>query len=115
MDQKQFVEPPIFIKAYDFLLWLSQETIRFPRSQRFALAYRLEDESFEMLKRLILARLGHNKADNLRICDGQLQILRILLRLARDLQVISFGKYENGIRQLDEIGKLLGDWIKKLL
>jgi hypothetical protein len=110
---KQFTEPPLFTKTYDFLLWLSQEVVQFPRSQRFILAQRLETESHELLKRLILARLGIKKRENLIHSDGQLQMLRILLRMARDLQVISFAKYDTGIRQLEELGKLLGDWLKR--
>ena len=113
MANKQFTEPPLFVKTYDFLLWLSQETLRFPRSQRFALAQRLENEGLELLKRLTLARLGMQKRENLTVCDGQLQVLRVLLRMARDLQVMSFAKYESGIRQLEELGRLLGDWIKR--
>ena len=113
MNQQPFIEPPLFVKTYDFLLWLSQETLRFPRSQRFALASRLENEGMELLKRLTLARLGLDKPKNLKACDGQLQVLRVLLRLARDLQTLSFGKYEHGIRQLEEIGRLLGDWQKR--
>ena len=114
MHQKEFTEPPLFVKTYDFLLWLSQETLRFPRSQRFTLSARLENEGLELLKRLTLARLDVEKARNLKRCDGQLQVLRVLLRLARDLMVLSFKKYENGIRQLEEIGRLLGDWKKRI-
>jgi hypothetical protein len=114
MNQKKFTEPPLFVKTYEFLLWLSQETIRFPRSQRFALAQRLENEGLELLKLLILARLGLDKQHNLKACDGQLQVLRVMLRLARDLQVLSFKKYESGIQQLEEIGRLLGDWQKRV-
>ena len=110
---KQFTEPPLFVKTYDFLLWLAQEVLRFPRSQRFALAQRLENEGLELLKRLTLARLGINKGENLTLCDGQLQVLRVLLRMARDLQVMSFGKYESGIQRLEELGRLLGDWMKR--
>lgn len=114
MSVPGFIEPPLFVKTYEFLLWLSQETIRFPRSQRFALAQRLEEEGLELLKRLTLARLGIEKQRNLRFCDGQLQVLRVLLRLARDLQVLSFRKYESGIERLEELGRLLGDWQKRI-
>lgn len=113
MSQKGFTEPPLFVKTYEFMVWLAQEAIRFPRSQRFALAQRLENEGLELLKRLTLARLGVDKSRNLKVCDGQVQVLRVLLRLARDVQVLSFSKYEQGIRRLEEIGKLLGDWRKR--
>ena len=36
-------ESPIFIKTYDFTKWLLEHTIRFPKSQRFVMAKRIED------------------------------------------------------------------------
>ena len=113
MAAGDFTEPPLFVKTYEFMVWLAQEVIRFPRSQRFVLAQRLEGEGLELLKGMILGRLGLDKSRNLKMCDGQLQVLRVLLRLARDLQVLSFDRYEQGIRHLDEIGRLLGDWQKR--
>jgi hypothetical protein len=34
-------ESPLFTKSYQFLLWVMQKTQKFPKSQRFVLASRL--------------------------------------------------------------------------
>jgi hypothetical protein len=36
-------ESPIFVKTYDFTKWLLEHTIKFPKSQRFVMAKRMED------------------------------------------------------------------------
>lgn len=109
----RFTESPLFTKTYDFLLWLYEETLRFPKSQRFTLSQQLQNEGLEFLKCIISARSDINKAINLKIADVHLQTLRIMLRLSKDMTFLSFGKYENGIKQLEEIGRLIGDWQKR--
>ena len=39
-------QSPIFAKTYDFVLWLLNLTEKFPKSERFRLARRLEDTAF---------------------------------------------------------------------
>jgi len=34
-------QSPLFVKTYDFLLWLIPLTLKFPKAQRFLLAERL--------------------------------------------------------------------------
>lgn len=36
-------ESPLFTKTYDFTKWLLEHTIKFPKSQRFVMAKRLEE------------------------------------------------------------------------
>lgn len=46
-------QSPIFSKTYDFLRWLLLHTEKFPKSERFRLARRLEDTCFEFYELLI--------------------------------------------------------------
>jgi len=39
--------------------------------------------------------------------------LRIYVRLGHDLEVIGIKKYEILCRQMDELGRMLGGWMKK--
>jgi len=50
----------------------------------------------------------------MRKVDTQLELLRTYLRLARDLEFLSFKKYEIWSKQLEEIGKLIGGWMKSI-
>jgi hypothetical protein len=105
-------ESPIFSKTYDFVAWLIPLTIKFPRQQRFVLASALQREALNFQGLLIDA--GHQRQPGLILtkADCELDKVRMHLRLARDLQLISIGQYEHAARQLVEIGKLLGGWKK---
>ena len=46
--------------------------------------------------------------------DTDLTKLRLYLRLCRDLELIKFNQYEHGQRMVDEIGRLMGGWRKKV-
>ena len=42
----QMAQSPIFAKTHDLLVWLLQHTAKFPKSERFRLAKRVEDSAF---------------------------------------------------------------------
>ena len=44
--------------------------------------------------------------------DMELEKLRFLIRLAKDLKMMSVSKYGHHCERLDEIGRLLGGWLK---
>lgn len=108
-------ESPIFTQLYDLLRWLLPLAQQLPRTHRAGLARQLPDAGF-LLQRLLLraAKLPDQAALLLREADATLAEIRTLLRLARELQAISFGQYEEGARRTAEIGKLLGGWLRAI-
>lgn len=105
---------PIFVKTYDLLKWLLPHTIRFPKSQRFLMAKRLEDAALGFYEAVLRSgKLGDSSPTLLREADIELEKLRLYLRLAKDLKLVSFNQYEHASRMVSEIGKLLGAWIRK--
>jgi len=44
----------------------------------------------------------------------KLNLLRILIRLMRDIKAIDGSKYTRLQQKIDEIGRMLGGWIKSL-
>jgi len=106
-------ESPIFSRAYDLLRWLIPLTVKFPRQQRFVLAAALQRTALELQERLIEAGLAAQPRPFLQQADVSLAKLRFYLRLCKDLQLLSLGQYEHAIRMMDEIGRLLGGWMKR--
>jgi hypothetical protein len=104
---------PIFVKAYALLKWLLPQTERFPKSQRFLLAKRIEDAALAFHERILRAGRPDGSSRDLIEADVELAKLRVYLRLAGDLRLISVGQYEHGARMVDEIGRLLGGWLKQ--
>jgi hypothetical protein len=48
----------------------------------------------------------------LRAANLELEKLRFGIRLAKDLRHIDFGRYEYAARSIDEVGRLVGGWMK---
>ncbi len=106
-------ESPIFTQTYDLLRWLLPLAQRLPRTHRSGLARQLPDAGFQLQRLLLRAAKRPNiAADLLHEADAALAELRLLLRLACDLRVISPGQYEEGARRTAEIGRLLGGWLR---
>ncbi len=105
-------ESPIFVRTYDLLRWLIPITVKFPRAQRFVLAEALQRNVLDFQEQLIEAAQGADPVSYLRGADVTLAKLRFHWRLCHDLRLLSEGQYAHGARQMDEIGRLLGGWLK---
>lgn len=109
-------ESPIYSKTYDLLLWLLPQAIKFPRAYRFTLAERVQRRALDFQETLLAAGLtnGTQRAETLRYADLQLAQLRQTLRLCQDLKLLTLAQYEHAGGMVNEIGRLLGGWLKKI-
>jgi hypothetical protein len=107
-------QSPIFIKTYDFLLWLIPLTLKFPKSQRFLLAERLGKMALAFYDLILDAVMEPEHQDErLDAADKLLTKIRLYVRLSYDLHCISPGQFQHAARQMDEIGRLIGGWKRK--
>jgi len=79
---------PIFGKTYDFILWLLDHTEKFPKSERFRLARRLEDTAFEFYELLIRATRT-TKRKQAMLLDADLVLDRLRLAVFSAFSAIS--------------------------
>jgi len=105
-------EAPVVGKAYDFCLWLLPHVVKFPRSYRFVLGERLEREVVSLLLALVNAAYARDKTEILTGANIRIEGLRFLLRLAKDLRLLSVAQHEYAAEHLDEIGRMVGGWIR---
>ena len=103
---------PALEKAYQFLLWLIPVVDKFPRSQKFLLGDRIQTLALDMHESLIEATYSRNPGPHLLACNIRLEKLRFLFRLAMDLRYTDGARYEFAARSLDEVGRLVGGWLK---
>lgn len=106
-------ESPIFTRLYDLLRWLIPVTVNFRRQQRFVLAAAVQRSAFELQEQLTRAASAPQPLPLLEQADATLTILRTRLRLSHDLNLLEKGPYFHGAAMVNEIGRLLGGWIKK--
>lgn len=104
--------PVVVGKAYDFSLWLIQKVEGFPRSYRFSVGDRLVAGVIDLLMRLVDAAYGRDKTSILVEVNGMLNRLRYLLRLAKDLRLLTLDSYGHAAQKAEEIGRMAGGWRK---
>lgn len=106
-------ESPIFTKTFDMLAWLLPATLKFPREHRFVLAKRTQNSAFNFYEAITAASLSKEAMPHLQQADIELQRLRLYLRLCQRLEFFSGGQYKHISEMIEEIGKLLGGWMRK--
>ncbi|MBI3398803.1 MAG: diversity-generating retroelement protein Avd [Deltaproteobacteria bacterium] len=107
-------ESPVFVKTYDFTKWLLEHTIKFPKSQRFVMAKRIEKAILNFYDLLLLAVKQTDKKEVLQKASFELERVKHYLRLCKDLGIFSIKQYEYSSKAIVEIGNLLGGWLKKV-
>ena len=102
----------IFEKTYQLVLWLYPTVSKFPKSQRFVLGQQIENTALDILRGIIRANASRSKLPLLYEISVELDTLRILLRLAKDLKFLSIKQYAFAAELVNEVGKLLGGWLR---
>ena len=111
-DRKRTDELTVITKTYDLILWSCNHTGKFPRNHRFVLGERIERNLYDLLETLIQAKYTKQRQPLLEKANLILEILRFQIRLAKDLQYLKVESYGFGAKAIDEIGKLIGGWLK---
>ncbi len=103
----------VFQKAYDLLKWIHQLTAKYPKSEKFVLAARTQNEALELLSAVIEANESRDKAAALARANLALEKTRIWVRLGFELRFMNLKQYECASRMNDEVGRLLGGLRKR--
>lgn len=110
--QNQNEAPVVVGRTYDFLLWLLPKVEKFPRSYRFTVGNRLSSHGLDLLVLLVEAAYSATKGELLAQANRKINSTRYLLRLAKDLKILSLESYGFAAELLDEIGRMVGGWRK---
>lgn len=104
---------PVFVKWVDFLKWLLLTTEKFPKSARFTFADRMNNLALDVVADLVEARYTRQKFQSLNQVNLSLEKLRVLLRISYEQRLLSFKAYEHATYSINEVGKMVGGWIKQ--
>jgi hypothetical protein len=105
-------ELTVITKTYDLVLWACHHTGGFPRQHRFVLGERIERRLYKLLETLLQARYTRDRQDLLQRANLSLEILRFQMRLAHDLQCLRKNSYGYAAKAINEIGGMVGGWLK---
>lgn len=102
----------IFQSAYMLTLEIYKTTKNFSKEHKFTLGERLKNIAHELLDQVIKTNNmpGKEKLEGIKNIDYKKEELRIHLRLANDLKIISHGQLGVFNDKIEEIGKQAGGW-----
>ena len=105
---------PIFKRSYDLYknFYLLRQTVS--KQDRYTIWQRGENLILDILEGIILA--GQTpKSEKLEILERislKINVLRVIIRLAKDVKTINNQQYLLLENIVDEIGRMIGGWIK---
>ncbi len=106
-------EKPVVHQMYDLIKWLMPQIAKLPRSHKFTLGDRITNLALDTLDLLIQAVYTRRRLELLQRANLNLERLRYMIRLCHDLDLLTLKRYEYVSREINEIGKQIGGWIRQ--
>ena len=103
---------PIIVKTYNLTRWYIEKLAKLPRNHRFTLGEKIQNTLLDLLMLLSDAIYSKDKQVLLQEANKSLEKLRILSRLMKDLNLLPIESYRFVSTSIDEIGKMLGGWMR---
>jgi len=105
---------PILKKSYDLYKEFYKLRLTVPKQDRYALWQKCENTLITVLEGILMASQQSKieKLPTLEKTSVKLNFLKVCVRLMKDIKAISPKTYILIEANLDEIGKMLGGWIK---
>ena len=104
---------PLYLALYKLLVYLYVLVANFPKSYKFTLGEDILKLCWETLDGVVLANSLPNdkKPKVIRMASVSFDRLKIRLRLAQEIRLISTKKYAYLMERNEEIGKMLAGWL----
>jgi hypothetical protein len=113
---RSVLDIPIFHKIYELYKLLHSYHQHIPKSERYTLWQKCENTALALLESLI--ETGYQKGEEKLLClyaiSNKLDLLKVFIRLAKDTHVINNKQYLDIQSIIQEIGKMVGGWIKSV-
>jgi len=105
---------PIFKKSYDLYGEFYSCLKSFPKYEKYSLGQKCDLTLTEFVELLLLASelYKQEKVATLRRASVKLNLLRVFLRFCYELKILDKKKYLSLQIDIDEIGRMLGGWLK---
>ena len=104
-------ELPIYRVTYQLLERITQYSRNFPRDMKLALAARLQQECVELVLNVYRANVSRSgRRQFITIVLERVQVVELIIRLCRDLHLISIKQYATVAELTDQIGRQAYGW-----
>lgn len=102
-------------KMRDLLVYMNIMTKQFPKHEKYLMANKLREYGYTIFELIIICNKKVYKKTDLTLLNIKHELLRQFINLAFELKYIDHKKHRYSSLLVDEIGKMVGAWIKKEL
>jgi four helix bundle protein len=103
---------PVYKVSYDFLLDLFKFTKSFDREYKYTIGEDLKRETTQMIANIYRANSSQSKWAPLQSARENLEVIRLYLRLVKDLKQIGLERFIVLNEKIESISKQLSAWQK---
>lgn len=103
---------PVYKAAYNLLLVIFRITKEFTREYKYTVGESLRKETIELLTLIFRANTRKDKVDVLQEARERIEVIRLFIRLMKDLHQISLKKFVQINTEVEEVSKQLTGWQK---
>ncbi len=99
-------------KIRDMIVYNNIMLKQFPKHEKYLLAGKIRQMGYDLLELAVAANKKYIKKTTFTEFDVKHEVLRQMINLAFELQYIDAKKHRVSQLKVDEVGKMLGAWIK---
>lgn len=110
----QYKHLPIYKLTYDLLLQVMQVTKGFPKDFKYTLGEKLKNEMTELVVLIYRANSESDRAQTIQKILERIQVAELMIRLAKDLRILSVKHYASLVQMTDSLAKQAQGWLKSV-
>ena len=103
---------PIYCVTYELLQVVTRITKDMPRDYKQSLGNKVREECVELVVLIYRANCARDKRHHLEDLQERLQVVVLLLRLSKDMRLISTAQFAQTIELTDQVGRQSTGWLK---
>lgn len=102
----------ILVKMEELDAYAHKVLLQFPKYERHVLCAAIRETSAGIIRLTVRCAKRYHKKTSLQDLDIEIEYMRSLVRKSHTLGYINDHRYEVWSRHVDEIGRMVGGWIK---
>jgi hypothetical protein len=105
-------ELPVYKASYDLLLAIFQFTKNFTKEYKYTVGESIKKETIELIIGIYRANATRDKAAIIEKAREHIEVIRLLVRLMKDLKQINLEKFVTINEKIENVSKQLAGWQK---
>lgn len=105
-------ELEVYKKSYDLLIKVFDSVKHYRREYKYNLGDKIKQEVLDAMISIYRANVSYKKKENIERAKEHIEMLKILIRLSKDIQLINIEKYTELFSCIEDISKQLSGWHK---